>query len=113
MEENSKLIESILERTTEYGKTTLELVKLKALDKTTDAVSSLFPNSLVFAMVVIFIFFLNLGLALWLGELLGRVFFGFLIVAGFYGLLGLVVHFLLHKWLKKIAGNFFIKQVLK
>lgn len=113
MEENSKLIESILERTTEYGKTTLELVKLKALDKTTDAVSSLFPNSLVFAMVVIFMFFLNLGLALWLGELLGRVFFGFLIVAGFYGLLGLVVHFLLHKWLKKIAGNFFIKQVLK
>ena len=34
MEDNAKLIESILERTAEYGKTTFELVKLKALDKT-------------------------------------------------------------------------------
>jgi hypothetical protein len=113
MEENSKLIESILERTTEYGKTTLELVKLKALDKTTDVVSSLFPNSLVFTMVAVFMFFLNFGLALWLGELLGKVFFGFFVVAAFYGILGIILRLFMHKWLKKVAGNFFIKQVLK
>lgn len=113
MEENAKLMESILERSAEYAKTTFELAKLKALDKTTDVVSSLFPNSIVFALIVIFIFFLNIGLALWFGDILGKIFYGFFVVAGFYGLLGIALHLLMHKWLKKVAGNFFIKQVLK
>ena len=113
MEENAKLIESILERSAEYGKTTFELAKLKALDKATDVVSSLFPNSIVFALIVIFIFFLNFGLALWLGDILGQIFYGFFVVAAFYGILGIALHLLLHKWLKKVAGDFFIKKVLK
>jgi fatty acid desaturase len=113
MDENAKLIESILERSAEYGKTTFELAKLKALDKATDVVSSLFPNSIVFALIVIFIFFLNFGLALWLGDILGKIFYGFFVVAAFYGILGIALHLFMHKWLKKVAGNFFIKQVLK
>jgi fatty acid desaturase len=113
MEDNAKLIESILERTAEYGKTTFELVKLKALDKTTDVASSLFPNSIVFILILLFMFFLNFGLALWLGEILGKTFYGFFVVAAFYGITGFVLHFFMHKWLKKIAGNYFIKHVLK
>lgn len=113
MEENAKVIETILERSAEYGKATFELVKLKALDKTTDVVSSLFPDSIVFILAVIFMFFLNFGLALWLGEILGKVFYGFFAVAAFYGILGIVMRLLMHKWLKKVAGNYFIKQVLK
>ena len=113
MEENAKLIESILERTAEYGKTTFELVKLKALDKATDVVSSFFPNYILFVLIGLFMLFLNLGLALWLGEILGKIFFGFFAVAAFYGIIGIVLHFFMHKWLKKIAGNFFIKHVLK
>jgi len=113
MEDTEELIESILERTAEYGKTTFELVKLKALDKTTDVVSSIFPNSIVFVLIGLFIFFLNLGLALWLGEILGKIIYGFFVVAAFYGFIGIVVHFFMHKWLKKVAGNFFIKHVLK
>ena len=113
MEENAKLIESILERSAEYGKTTFELVKLKALDKTTDVVSSLFPNSIVFTLIVIFMFFLNFGLALWLGDILGKIFYGFFVVAAFYGIVGIVIRLLMYKWLKKVAGNFFVKQVLK
>lgn len=113
MEENGKLIESILESSAEFGKTTFELVKLNALDKTTDVVSSLFPSSIVFSLIVIFMFFLNLGLALWLGEILGKIFYGFFVVAAFYGILGIVMRLFMFKWLKKVAGNFFIKQVLK
>lgn len=113
MEDNAKLIESILERTAEYGKTTFELVKLKTLDKTTDVVSSFFPNSIVFVLFVLFMFFLNFGLALWLGEVLGKILYGFFVVAAFYGIIAIVAHFFMHKWLKKIAGNYFIKHVLK
>jgi len=113
MEDNAKLIESLLERTAEYGKASFELVKLKALDKTSDAVSSLIPHSVVLVLVAVFMLFLNLGLAFWLGEILGRTFYGFFVVAAFYGIVAIVIHFFMHERLKRIIGNYFIKHVLK
>jgi hypothetical protein len=113
MEDNAKLIESLLERATEYGKTTYELVKLKALDKTSEVVSSFIPHSVVFVLIAVFMLFSNLGLAFWLGEILGKTFYGFLVVAAFYGLIGIVIHFFMHKWLKKRVFNYIIKRMLK
>jgi len=54
MENNAKLIESLLERDTEYGKTSYELIKLKALDKTSDVVSSFIPHSIVLVIIASF-----------------------------------------------------------
>lgn len=113
MEDNTKLLESLLERATDFGKTSFELVKLKTLDKSTDIVSSLVPNSIVFVLIVTFMLFLNLGLALWLGDILGKIFYGFFVVAAFYILAGIVIHFFMHKWIKKLVGNYFIKLMLK
>jgi fatty acid desaturase len=113
MEDNTKLLESLLERATDFGKTSLELVKLKTLDKSTDIVSSLVPNSIVFVLIVTFMLFLNLGIALWLGDILGKIFYGFFVVAAFYILAGIVIHFFMHKWIKKLVGNYFIKLMLK
>jgi len=113
MEENKKLLESLVDRATDYGKTSYELVKLKAVDKTSDVVSSVVPHAFVLVLFASFMLFLNLGLAFWLGEILGRLFFGFFIVAAFYILVGLVVHLFMHKPLKKIIRNYVIKQLLK
>jgi hypothetical protein len=112
MEDHAKLIESLLESAAEYGKASYELVKLKALDKTSDAASSFIPHSVVFVLIAAFMLFLNLGLAFWLGEILGRTFYGFFVVAAFYGITGIVLHFFMHKWLKKHVSNFIIKHVL-
>ena len=113
MEDNTKLLESLLEKATDFGKTSFELAKLKTLDKSSDIVSSLVPNFIVFVLIVTFMLFLNLGLALWLGEILGKIFYGFFVVAAFYFLAGIVIHFFIHKWLKKLVGNYFIKLMLK
>jgi hypothetical protein len=113
MEDNAKLLESLLERAAEYGKTSFELVKLKALDKTTDIVSSLIPHSVVFVLIASFLIFLNLGLALWLGEILGKIFYGFFVVAGFYFIIAIIIHFFMHKRIKRLVGNYFIRRVLK
>lgn len=113
MENNANLFESLVEKATDYGKISYELVKLKALDKTSDVVSSVVPHSLAFILFASFMLFLNLGLALWLGELLDRVYWGFFIVAAFYGCCGLIVHFFMHKKLKNIVGNYIIKHMLK
>lgn len=112
MEDTAKLIESLLERTVEYGKTSFELVKLKAVDKTSDVVSTLIPHTIVIVLIVSFLLFVNLGLAFWLGEILGKIYFGFFVVAAFYGLSAIVLHFLMHKRLKKYIGDYIIKQVL-
>ena len=113
MEENAKLIESLLEKAFEYGKTSFELTKLKALDKTSDIVSTVIPHTLVFVLIMSFMLFFNLGLAFFLGKILGSTFLGFFVVAAFYGITAIVLHFFMHKWLKKLIGNYFIKQVLK
>ena len=113
MEDNTKLIEELLERATEYVKTSFELVKLKAIEKTTDVVSSFMPNAVVLVLIASFMLFFNLGLAFWLGEILGKFLFGFFVVAAFYGIIAIVLHFFLHKWLKKNIGNYINKQVLK
>ena len=93
MEDNSKLLETLLDRATDYGKTSFELLKLKTLDKTTDAISSAIPHSVVFVLIASFMLFLNLGLALWLGEILGKMFYGFFVVAGFYAVTAIVITF--------------------
>ncbi|MCX6234070.1 MAG: hypothetical protein NT175_04985 [Bacteroidetes bacterium] len=113
MEDNSKLIESLLEKAADYGKASYELVKLKALDKTSDVVSSFIPHTVVLVLIASFILFLNLGLAFWLGEILGKTCFGFFVVGAFYGIIAIVLHFFMHKWLKKLLCNYIIKQVLK
>ena len=113
MEDNPNLLDSLLERVTEYSKTSFELVKLKALDKTSDVVSSFIPHFVVFVLIASFMLFLNLGLALWLGEILGEIFYGFFVVAGFYILTGIVIHFFMHKWFKRLVADYLIKRILK
>jgi hypothetical protein len=56
--------------------------------------------------------FLNLGIALWLGELLGKTYFGFFIVAAFYILAGLIVHLFMNKKIKRQVGDALVKRML-
>jgi len=113
MEDDANLLESLLDKAAEYGKTSFELVKLQTLDKTTDIVSSIIPLSVVILLVLTFLLFLNVGIALWLGELLGKVFYGFFAVSAFYLLIGIIIHFFLNKWIKRLIGDYFIKRMLK
>lgn len=113
MEDNTNLIESLFERSAEYGKTSYELIKLKALDSTSDVISSFLPKVVVIVLFGSFMLFVSLGLAFWLGEILGKTFYGFFVVAAFYGIIAIVLNFFMHNWLKKIVSDYIIKQVLK
>ncbi len=113
MEENKKTFESLLEKTIEYIKSSIELAKLKALDKTADFVSTIIPHLIVFILVAVFVLFLNIGIALWLGEILGSSFYGFFVVAGFYCITGVIVHFFFHKKIKKRVANSIVQKFIK
>lgn len=113
METLRTVIETLYGQTEEYGKTSFELAKLKSLETTTVVVSTLISRLSVVVMLLLFVLVLNIGIALWLGELLGRTYYGFFIIAGFYLLTGLMFHFFLHRWIKKPISELIITQVLQ
>lgn len=113
MDDDTNLIESLIEKATDYGKTSYELAKLRLVDKTSGVISSLFSNAIVLIIISLFVLFLSLGLALWMGKVLGEIYFGFFVLAGFYGLAAILVYAFMRKWIKRTVGNSFINQVLK
>ena len=113
METPATLFESLFERMEVYSKMTYELSKLKLLQTTINVVNSLVPRLSVMIMIAIFGLVLNIGIALFLGEMLGKSYYGFFIVAGFYLAASLVLHFFLRGWIKKPISELIIKQALQ
>lgn len=96
-----------------YSKTTLELSKFKALNITTHVVTTMISRLSVIIIAALFALVLNIGIALWLGELLGKNYYGFFIVALFYLIAAIVLHFFLHNWIKKPVSDLIITQALQ
>jgi len=55
----------------------------------------------------------NLGLAIWIGKLLGQLYLGFFVMAAFYLLAGLVYYIFFQDKIKKMVSEYVINQVLK
>jgi len=112
MEDNTGIIEELLEKAADYGKEELELAKLKAIDKASDIVSASVPGLIVMVSASVFLLFLNLGVAIWVGGLLENLFLGFFVVSAFYGIIALILQLFMRKWLKRKVGDYIIKRVL-
>ena len=113
MEDQESLIESLIEKGEQYGKTTIELLKLKTLDKSADVFSTLISWAIVIVLSVLFFLILNIGLALWIGELLGKSYYGFFAIAGFYAFLALIFGVFREQFIKSPVNNSIITQVLQ
>jgi hypothetical protein len=112
MEKPKELIETLIEKGEEYGKTTLELMKLKTIDKSSDMVSTLVSWLIVILFAVMFFTLLNIAIALWLGGIMGHSWYGFFTVAAFYALLTLVFWIFRKQLVKKPVNNSIVKQLL-
>lgn len=91
MENIATNIEKLYEKAENYTKTSIELVKLQAIDKTSEIISSLAVVISIAFIVAIFTLFLNIGVAIWIGDALDNMALGFLIVSGFYAVVGLII----------------------
>ncbi len=111
METIENLIEPLLERVENYGKTSFELLKLKSLDKTADVASTLISRSLLVIVISLFAITLDIAIGFWLGDWLGKNYYGFLIVASLNGLIGIILFFL-HPVIKARVKNLIIKKLL-
>ncbi|MEO6961349.1 MAG: phage holin family protein [Puia sp.] len=106
-------IKSLIEKSQDYLETKIEIAKLKTVDKSSDALSSLVVlMSMIFLGLLCFLF-ISIALALYLGFLLGSAYTGFLIVGGFYGIVLWILYLLRDKWIKTPVTNLLIKKMLK
>jgi len=112
MENHPGSMEALAECAEQYGKTSIELYRLKAIDKSADVVSSLAAKLAVIVFFTLFFLILNIGIALWIGDLLGKTYFGFFIVAGFYAFVGVILYGFRNKWIKTPVRNSIITQAL-
>ncbi|HEY8688421.1 MAG TPA: phage holin family protein [Chitinophagaceae bacterium] len=112
MENQSSPVESLIDRVKVYVETRIDLLRLKAIDKSSSFLSLLISMIVVILISFIFIMLLSIGVALLLGGLLGKTYYGFFIVAGFYLIVGLVLFIFRNKWLKKPIANSMIKNLM-
>ncbi len=112
MEEKKVPFEPLFEKVKEYINTTLELTKLKIIDKASEVISTLVVRMGIILLFSFFFLFINIGLAYWIGELTGRIYVGFFIISGFYLLLS-IIGLLLFKSLKRNLADTIIEQSLK
>ncbi|HTB53490.1 MAG TPA: hypothetical protein VK718_12025 [Ferruginibacter sp.] len=112
MENPKSDIESLFEKSADYIETRIDLLKLHAVDKIADIVSSLVCMLLIAIVVSMVFFILNIGIALWIGHLLGKTYYGFFIVAGFYSICSLILYLFRNKVLKTGISNLIIKKLL-
>jgi len=113
METTAGSIEVLVENIKAYGKTTLELVKLKSIETTANATTWLIARMSVLITFFCFVLLLSFGVAVWLGDLLGKLYYGLFIVAGFYFIMGILFHFYFHQWIKKPVGNSIVNELLQ
>jgi len=111
METKESIFEPLLERAEAYGKTSFNLLKLKTVDKTSAVLSSFISRLVLGIFCTIFLIMLNIAVALLLGDLLGKSYYGFFIVTGFYGIIGLILYFT-HPSIKETISKQIIQQIL-
>ena len=110
-EEETNMLDKLFERAKTYSQTSFELFKLKGVQKASGVVSSLIPRLIALSILFVFIITLNIGVALWLGELFGKMYYGFFAVAGFYALAAIIT-LAANEGMKKSINNSIIKEAL-
>jgi hypothetical protein len=106
-------IGTLIDKSKDYLDTKIELAKLKTIDKSADVLSAvvvIVSMILIGSLVVILV---SIGLALFLGKLLGAYHYGFFIMGGFYAITLLVIFIQRNKWIKTPIANGLINKMLK
>ncbi len=112
MEKQANAFEDLFSKTNDYLETKVELLKLQAVSKSSAVASSVVSSIVVGLLLVMVVILLNIGLALWIGQLIGESYIGFFIVTGFYILLLLIVIATRRRIIGTPVKNLFIKAFL-
>jgi hypothetical protein len=113
IEDRKELVEDLFEKAEAYVKTSFEIYKLKSADKLAEVIASTISLLVVILFLSFFFLMVNIGLAIWLGESMGHVYYGFFVVSGLYAIIALGLFVFRNPIIKNPIINSIISQVLK
>ena len=113
MEDQQQDIDILLSDAGDFIETRTNLWKLKAVESLVDVSGELVSGMgmIVISSFVVIIF--SIGLALLIGDWLGKSYYGFFIIGGLYGIAALVIYARRSRWLKDPFSNMLIRKILK
>jgi Putative Actinobacterial Holin-X, holin superfamily III len=111
MEKAFAKVEELADTVKDYVNTRIEAVKLNAAEKTSAVIANVLAGLVVVTFFMLFFLFGSIALAFGLGEWIGKTWAGFLIVAGLYLLIGIVVWTARVKIIQLPVMNALIKQL--
>jgi hypothetical protein len=104
-------IEKFIAHVKEYVETRADLLALNVQDKLSDVISSMVSALILGFLTIVILFFLSIGSAWWLGQVLGSPSIGFFCIAGIYALIGILIYLFRKQWIKMPMINFLIKKI--
>jgi uncharacterized membrane protein YqjE len=111
MEKAFAKVEELADTVKDYVNTRIESAKLNIAEKSSAVIANLVAGLIVVSFFMLFFLFGSIALAIGLGEWIGKTWSGFLIVAGLYLLIGLVVWTARVKIIQLPIMNALIKQL--
>lgn len=112
-EEEKSFTDKLYALAEQYVKTSMELYKLKAINMFAGAFAAVSTGIILWLIFLMLLLFLSIGGAFYFGELLGAWHYGFFLIAGVYGLIGVIIYIYRVKCLKETIHNFIVKQIFK
>lgn len=103
-------LEQIVDEVKEYVETRSKISKLKAIDQGSKMAGSMVSGFIIVLIVLGLIAFLSVSAAFALSEWIGRAYSGFLIVAGFYFVLLILLALYKKRWIENPVTNAFIRN---
>lgn len=111
MENNITTIEKLIEKAETYSKTSLALCKNEAVFKLADIFSNLSVKLAIFIVVIFFLLFMNIGLALFIGDYLEATYLGFFVIGLGYFFLSILIYIFRESWILTPVSNFIISKM--
>lgn len=113
MNDTFEKIEGLTEHVREYVQTRIEQAKLEIAEKTSLVIGNLIAVAVVMVLFLFVLVFGSIACAWALSDWLGEPWIGFLIVAGFYLLLGIIIWFARERIIRFPVMNAIIRELHK
>lgn len=105
-------LQDIATKAGELVETKAEILKLQLAGKTSETLSSVISLIAIVSMFGVALTIISIGLAFWLGLILGKIYYGFFIVGGFYAVMGVLLVVFREKLVKRPLSNLIIDKII-
>jgi hypothetical protein len=105
-------LKTVIDDLNDYVETRIDLVKFKTIDNSATVLSTLATGIVITLGIFLFLFLLCIGLSFYLGELLGKSYYGFFLVGGFFSLAIIILYLNRQKWLRGPFADMLVRNLL-